>query len=647
MARLLLFPCLAILFLSGCRTGVFLDSPVTGLTYQITYKNKTITAQTEEGGIFHYKDGLPITFSVGSLVLGSAIGKPVITPLDIVPDAASEEDQRVVNICVLLQTLDQDGNLNNGIQITPDISAMVSAAGKFNFNQTPNAFAADPNMKNLLATLNAASPVVFTDTDPRPRTLRSAPAARDHFVRSTSERKIVLTKSGALRGYAPSATTWQFLGIPYAKPPLGELRWKPPQALESWEGVRDAIAWSDQAAQDARLQKYGEGGMSEDCLYLNVTAPKDADQLPVMVWFHGGGFTALTSNTKPFNNASSLPTKGVVLVSVNHRLGPFGYLAHPLLSQESGYGGSGNYGQMDLIMALKWVKNNIANFGGNPENVTIFGESGGGRKVLSLMASPQAAGLFHKAISQSGTLIPDTRSLATAESYGTALSDALGATTLEQLRAKPWTEIMTAVTTAVVPYTNVDGYYLPDTERKSFETRTHNDVPFMIVINTNDNKDPIGTFKNVFPWMSEYTSQKYFACLFSQVPAGWKAMGLLTYHGGELAYVFNAPESVVAHFQLNLVLDPATGKPLVIGDLNGNGVTGSAGDTADIYASAGFDATDTGVIDTAMTFWTNFAKTGDPSTDAFAWPVYTKASDAYVELGSSPAAKIGQSAIFP
>ncbi|MBN1654719.1 MAG: carboxylesterase family protein [Deltaproteobacteria bacterium] len=545
-----------------------------------------------------------------------------------------------------MQSIDRDGDLNNGIQISSEIRAVVDKHKEtIDFDQATSDFGVDPNVSALLTALNEAD--VFTDTDSRPRTLRNAEAAREYYERSTAKRKEVTTQYGAVRGYAVNETTWQWLGIPYAKPPIGDLRWRPPQEPSKWTGVRDAVAWSDQAAQNQALQKYGEGGMSEDCLYLNVTATQNAIDLPVMVWFHGGGFVVLTSNTKPFNNALSLPSKGVVLVSVNHRLGPFGYMAHPLLSQESEYGGSGNYGQMDLIMALEWVKNNIANFGGDPNNVTIFGESGGGRKVLSLMASPLAAGLFHKAISQSGTLIPDTRSLESAESYGTALSEALGVTTIEQLRAVSWTDIVDAATATVVPYTNIDGYYLPDTERSSFETHKNNDVPFMIVINTNDNPDPIGTFKDVFPWMSEYTSKKYYACLFSQVPAGWKAMGLLTYHGCELAYVFNSPESVVAHYQLGLVKDPATSESLVVGDINGNGVTGSEGDTEDIYVSAGFDAVDTEVIDTTMTFWTNFAKTGDPGTEAFTWPAYTKDNDAYVELGSSPVAKTGQSTIFP
>ena len=339
-------------------------------------------------------------------------------------------------------------------------------------------------------------------------------------------------------------------------------------------------------------------------------------------------------------------TKGVVQVSVNHRLGPFGYVAHPLLSAESGYGGSGNYGQMDLILALQWVRDNIAAFGGDPDNVTIFGESGGGRKVLSLMASPQAKGLFHRAISQSGTLIPDTRTLASAEAVGTTLATNLGATTLEQLRAKPWTEVVAAAAD-LVPYTNVDNRYLPHSERVSFEGHTHNDVPFLIVTNTADTVDPIRTVKNVFPWMTTHSAQPHYAAVFSRVPAGWTALQLKAYHGAELTYVFNAPESVVAHFQLGLVLHPVTNARIVIGDLNGNGVSGTAGDSADVLASAGFDATDAAVADRTMTMWTNFAKTGNPSLTGFSWPAYTPSNDTYVELGAQPAVKTGLSVVFP
>jgi para-nitrobenzyl esterase len=557
--------------------------------------------------------------------------------------ATAAAEPAMNNRLVLLQSLDADGDLNNGVQLTDTIRRVVTEnAASIDFAQATTTFRA--SIGPLLAQLESAN--AFSDLDPRPRSARTATAALEHHVRWTRPRHLVTTTTGALSGFEASAEVWQFLGIPYARPPVGELRWRPPQPVPPWSGVRHAVAWADQAAQTPALERFGEGGMSEDSLYLNVTTPKNATSLPVMVWFHGGGFTSLTSNTKPFNNARALVTKGVVQVSVNHRLGPFGYIAHPALSAESGYGGSGNYGQMDLIAALQWVRDNIAQFGGDPNNVTIFGESGGGRKVLSLMASPQARGLFHKAISQSGTLYPDTRSLASAEAIGTQLANNLNAATLAEMRARPWTEVVSAAA-ALTPYTNVDNHYLPTTERVSFETQSHNDVSFLIVVNANDTVDPIQTVKTVFPWMKTHSAAPHYAALFTHMPAGWRARGVTTYHGGELTYVFNAPESVVTHFLLNLVIDPATGARLVVGDLNGNGVSGTAGDGADVFASAGFDATDTTVIDTTMTMWTNFARTGNPGTAAFAWPAYTTANDSYVELGATPQVRSGLSTVFP
>ncbi|NLC02599.1 MAG: carboxylesterase family protein, partial [Pseudomonas formosensis] len=476
--------------------------------------------------------------------------------------------------------------------------------------------------------------------------LTQADDALAHFQRATGERHVVKTSHGKLSGFAASGDTWQFLGIPYAEPPLGELRWRPPVPAQAWDGVRDAIAWSDQAAQNPGLERFGEGGMSEDSLYLNVTAPKDADQLPVMVWFHGGGFTSLTSNTRPFNNPEALASKGVVQVSVNHRLGPFGYIAHPDLSAVSGYNGSGNYGQMDLIAALEWVQENIAAFGGDPDNVTIFGESGGGRKVLSLMASPEAAGLFHRAISQSGTLHPDTRTLASAEAIGVRLQENLSAGSLAEMRERSWLELVQAAAT-LVPYTNIDNQYLPYSEREAFESAAHNDVPFMFLITTNDTEEPIATVLNVFPWMADHSSAPHYAMHFSKQPTGWREQGVTAYHAAELAYLFNMPESVVTHYQLGLVIDPATGRSLQIGDLNGNGISGSQGDTDDIFTSAGFDETDEGVIERMMTMWTNFAKTGDPSIPGkLEFPLYDAQARRYVEMDTEVSVKTDISSVF-
>lgn len=607
-------------------TGTFVDSAVAGLDYSGA---DTPAGVTDGQGQFEYREGEVITFSIGELELGSAPGAEVLTPLSVTAGATSAQDEAVTNKLILLQTLDADGDLNNGIQITDAIRDEVSfSASAIDFNQPTTAFRT--SLEPLITTLQEAG--AFSDTDPRPRRVVTAANAVEHFSRSTSPRHVVQTSTGELRGFEANANTWQFLGVPYAQPPLGDLRWRAPQPLEPWTGVREAVSWSDQAAQNPGLERFGEGGMSEDSLYLNITAPKDAADLPVMVWFHGGGFTSLTSNTRPFNNPEALVTKGVVQVSVNHRLGPFGYIAHPEMTAESGYNGSGNYGQMDLVAALEWVRDNIEAFGGDPGNVTIFGESGGGRKVLSLMASPKATGLFHKAISQSGTLIPDTRTLASAEAIGTNLQTRLNAASLEEMRERSWLEVVSAAAT-LVPYTNIDNHYQPISERATFESGQQNDVPFMFTINTNDTPDPIKTVREVFPWMATQSTAPHYATLFSHQPRGWREQGVQAYHGAELAYMFNMPRSVITHYQLGLVIDPATGESLVIGDLNGNGVTGSQGDPADIFASAGFDATDEAVIDRMLTIWTNFAKTGDPGIPGqFDHPLYDEQQQMYIEL---------------
>lgn len=448
------------------RTGVFVDSPVAGLNYVGT---ETGAGTTDDGGAFQYRPGETLTFSLGDLELGASEGAEQITPLMITEGADSAEDDAVANKLILLQTLDQDGNLNNGIQITEATRDRVSeAAADINFNQDSATFRSD--LEPLINDLEDAG--VFTDSDPRARTVRDVADALAHFNRSTSPRVVVSTTHGDLRGFQANDNTWQFLGIPYAKPPLGELRWRPPVAAEPWEGVREATDWADQSAQDRALEGINEGGMSEDSLYLNITAPKNAQGLPVMVWFHGGSFAILSANSEQYNNPESLTQKGVVLVTVNHRLGPFGYIAHPELSEESGYGGSGNYGQMDLVMALEWVRDNIGQFGGDADNVTIFGQSGGGGKTYSLMNSPQAAGLFHKAIVMSGFAPLDTDSvpadsLAESEAIGTALFERAGVDSLEAARQLPWTAFTDADSENGIPRQtyrpNADYYYQPKT----------------------------------------------------------------------------------------------------------------------------------------------------------------------------------------
>lgn len=606
-----------------------------GLDYE---GERTRAGVTDDQGQFSYRRNETLHFSIGELALGSATGAEIITPLSITEGADSAEDPRVVNRLILLQTLDADGDLNNGIQLTEAIREEVSRhAADIDFDQPSADFSA--SLAPLLAALESAG--AFTDTDPRARRVTQAEDALEHFLRSTGERVVVETTHGELRGFAADANTWQFLGIPYAKPPIGELRWREPQPPASWSGVREAVAWADQSAQDMALERINEGGMSEDSLYLNVTAPKDAENLPVMVWFHGGAFAILSANSRQYNNPEGLTDRGVVLVTVNHRLGPFGYLAHPLLSEESGYGGSGNYGQMDLVMALKWVKDNIAAFGGDPGNVTLFGQSGGGGKAYSLLNSPQASGLFHKAIVQSAfaPLDEDTTpaaSLSSAEAIGEAIFARAGVSTLEEARALPWTAIVQAESsngiTRQLYRPNVDHYYQPQTYFDNARNGMPSDVPLMGGVTSGDS---INHRESLPVWLrqrtEDYQSDQY-VYKFSQVPDGWVQLGLQSCHGCELPYLFNHPEGMVQNFQLGLVLTPEGRRP-VIGDLNGNGVSGSQGDTEDIFLSMEWSSEDDAIAEAMMQMWTNFARTGDPALEEFDWPEYDLANDTFVEIG--------------
>ncbi len=248
-----------------------------------------------------------------------------------------------------------------------------------------------------------------------------------------------------------------FKGIPYAAPPVGDLRWKPPQATAHWQGVRDATTYGDICTQIMPNPDNGIGQLpaSEDCLTLNVfTQTLDANaKRPVMVWIHGGGFVNGSGSAELYDG-SEFARRGVVLVSINYRLGRFGSFAHPLLTAEAGESPVANYGIMDMIASLEWVKRNIAAFGGDSANVTIFGESAGGMAVQKLMTSPAARGLFHKAIVQSGAgrenvlLLdkPNPRGLPSAMSDGEAFVKSIGADpkSAADLRAIPADKILAA-----------------------------------------------------------------------------------------------------------------------------------------------------------------------------------------------------------
>ena len=256
-------------------------------------------------------------------------------------------------------------------------------------------------------------------------------------------RPVVHAPVGAIEGRAQGPLE-VFKGIPYAQPPVGRLRWTPPRPLADWTGVKPALDFGPACVQPPSPPGniYGEtpAPMSEDCLSLNVWAPKGADKAPVLVWIHGGALVS-GSSREPTYDGTVLARQGVVVVSINYRLGVLGWLAHPALSAESAQDVSGNYGLLDQIAALQWVKRNIAAFGGDPANVTIAGQSAGGLSVMFLMASPPARGLFAKAIAESAYMVtaPELKHAAwgspSAEAAGQTLAAKLKAPDIAALRA--------------------------------------------------------------------------------------------------------------------------------------------------------------------------------------------------------------------
>jgi para-nitrobenzyl esterase len=296
---------------------------------------------------------------------------------------------------------------------------------------------------------------------------------------------VVKTESGPVRGVSSDGID-RYLGIPYAAAPVGALRWAPPQPVERWHAPRDATRFGNHCPQGA--SPFGLASTSEDCLFLNVFAPArgdddageeaDADGLPVMVWFHGG---ALLVGESDDYDPLPLVQQGVVVVTLNYRLGVFGFLAHPALSAESPSHGSGNYGLMDQQAALRWVQRNISRFRGDPQRVTIFGESAGALSVHAHLASPPAAGLFHGAIVQSGAYALAQPSLAQAEAQGSAAAALAGCgdQTATCLRAAPVTTLLAALaathTASVLP--DVDGTVLPQTIGAAFASGQLNHVP--------------------------------------------------------------------------------------------------------------------------------------------------------------------------
>jgi para-nitrobenzyl esterase len=441
-----------------------------------------------------------------------------------------------------------------------------------------------------------------------------------------------------------------YRGIPYAAPPVGNLRWKPPQPASPWSGIRECTVFCQAAPQsfsslpgthsDTHPNPRLAIPQGEDCLYLNVLtqARKATDKLPVMVWMHGGGFIFGSAN-EPQYNLPRLPRYGVVLVNINMRLGPIGLLAHRLLSRESPEGVSGNYMFLDMIAGLKWVRKNIAAFGGDPNNVTIFGESGGAAKVISLMASPLAKGLFHRAIAESGS--PNGKPLNELEVMGEKFFTRLGVDKekdpLKAARALHWQKIM-EVEQALVKELHVtgrgglwdvavDGCFMPEKPLDIFKTGKQHAVSYMLVANLGELSTKLGAYLipaylGLFSGAAK-TGVRAHALIFDRVPAGWRQEGCISCHAIELGYVFGDWDNSSGFWQyIFSIAGPAGAKSL----------------------DPGLTDVDRKISEIMMRIWTQYAANGDPSINGlFTWPAWDKATDQYLLIAEKPEVKSGYS----
>lgn len=453
---------------------------------------------------------------------------------------------------------------------------------------------------------------------------------------------------GGLVSGTSSNGVFAFKGIPFAAPPVGELRWKPPQPVVAWSGVKKADATGPRCEQTpyATTSVFFEPAekTSEDCLYLNVwTAAKAGDQRPVMVWIYGGALVR-GSGAVPTYEGTRLAKKGVVVVTTNYRLGAFGYFAHPALTAESPNHSSGNYGTLDQVAALRWVQRNIAAFGGDPGRVTIFGESAGSWSVNVMMATPLAKGLFHRAIGESGGRFTRGVQLADAEKAGMAFAKSLGADSLTSLRSVPADKILAA--TGFRTIENVDGWVLPDEVRTLFAQGKYNKVPVIVGSNGNESTT-LGGANNIPKTMDEYRTRirtqygdmaRDFDAVYpvkSEADIAEAILGsardtTFTWHMREWARLNTAGNSKSYLYQFTHV-DPIPTKGL------------GAYHTAEIeyvfdnlWRDWAYTDVDRRVAETMSNYWVNFATTGDPNGAGLTrWPAYDPKTEPYMEIGDT------------
>jgi para-nitrobenzyl esterase len=461
-----------------------------------------------------------------------------------------------------------------------------------------------------------------------------------------------------------------FKGVPYAAAPVGPLRWRPPAPVDPWTGVREALKFGPSAPQGAVFDDIvlGSNDISEDCLYLNIWTATSAvargERLPVMFWIHGGGFV-VGSGAEPRYDGTKLAARGIVVVTANYRLNALGYLAHRDLSAESPQGASGNYGLLDLVAALAWIKRNIQAFGGDPARVTIAGESAGSSAVSALMASPLAKGLFHAAIGESGALFDAPgrliQSRAEAEEGGATFARKLGATSLAALRALPAKAILDAAPgLGFRPI--VDGLMLPRPLEAVFAAGEQSDVPLLAGWNKDegfnfsvlDGAEAAGAASyeaKVDAIFAEQTSRAldfYPAGDRRRVAASARALGGdMTIIHKTWAWIEAQRESGrAAIYRFRFDRCPVTpqgwfgAKPSAEAGAFHAGEIPYVFDTLDVMPGWTIAPDDRDIAKWVARYWSNFVKHGDPNgADAPTWPSYREAARPYLSVDAPPAVR--------
>jgi para-nitrobenzyl esterase len=469
----------------------------------------------------------------------------------------------------------------------------------------------------------------------------------------------VQVESGMLEGSARSASGIRvFRGIPFAAPPVGELRWRAPKPVPPWTGVRKAVEFGARCMQATPLDgvAFRDAGESEDCLFLNVWTPaKDAtEKLPVFVWIHGGALAAGSASEARYDG-EALARKGLVVVSLNYRLGALGFFAHPDLTRESGVGASGNYGWLDQVAALQWVQKNIAAFGGDPGKVTIAGESAGSLSVCVLMAAPPAQGLFARAIGESGAVFFDGApgaaliSLADAESAGAKFVKAAGKSSLAELRAAPAAAVLQAAKDkSFVAGGIVDGYVLPISSDRLYAQGKQAHVPLLagwnadegsVLVVANRDKFTAGAFKvlaalrfgfhtgdflKLYPATSDdeaYHSAEQLAGDDWTAYATWKWLNIQAQTAKVPVYRY--------YFEHHPLVKPGE---LIFHAQPGDVGSFHSAELEYVFQTLGWrevpvPANDARLAEAMSTYWANFARTGDPNGGGLpAWPPYDAAA---------------------